>query len=80
MKSLLLYYRPTCPYCAKVLGFMRENSITLEMKNLEENSEFRQELIKIGGKGQIPCVIIDGQAMYESDDIINWLKENLIQN
>ena len=40
------------------------------------DSAVRDELIKIGGDSQVPCLTIDGQAMYESDDIIDWLKEN----
>ena len=34
------------------------------------------DLIRIGGMMQTPCLMIDGKAMYESDDIIEWLKEN----
>ncbi|MDR2716000.1 MAG: glutathione S-transferase N-terminal domain-containing protein, partial [Coriobacteriaceae bacterium] len=30
-------------------------------------------LIKIGGKKQIPCLVIEGKALYESDDIIAYL-------
>jgi len=44
--------------------------------NVQESSESREELISIGGQSQIPCLVIDGKALYESDDIIEWLKEN----
>ena len=40
------------------------------------DSNATTELIQIGGKTQVPCLIIDGQALYESDDIIDWLKKN----
>ena len=46
------------------------------MKNTRENPAFLEELVKIGGKSQVPCLVIDGRALYESDDIIEWLKEN----
>ena len=75
MPKLELYYRPTCHYCQKVLGFMNQNGIVLTMHNVLEGDN-RNNLIKIGGMPQIPCLIIDGRAMYESDDIIDWLKEN----
>ena len=48
------------------------------MKNTQENPAYREELIKIGGKPQVPCLVIDGQALYESDDIIDWIKSNLV--
>jgi len=76
MHQLTLYYKPTCGFCAKVFQFMEQNSITVPMKNVLENSEFRNELLNSGGKTQIPCLVIDGRALYESDDIIKWLSKN----
>lgn len=77
MSQLTLYYMTTCPYCQKVLNFMKENDITVPLKNTQETSENRQELLQIGGKTQVPCLVIDGKALYESNDIIKWMKENL---
>ena len=72
MQELVLYYQPTCGYCFKVLNFMKKNDISIPLKNTSDYS-IRQELIDIGGKGQVPCLLIDGKAMYESDDIIDYL-------
>lgn len=76
MHELTLFYKPTCPYCLKVLHFMGQNDISIPMKNTAENSETRQELMTIGGKTQIPCLVIDGKALYESNDIVQWLGKN----
>ncbi|MCH9634385.1 MAG: hypothetical protein S4CHLAM7_11330 [Chlamydiae bacterium] len=73
--SLVLYYSPSCPYCHKVTRFMEENNITLEMKDVNKPG-IRDELIKIGGKGQVPCLVHNGKALYESNEIITWLSEN----
>ena len=72
--DLKLYYKPECPFCKKVLRFMEKNDIELELKNIhdQENKEF---LVEKGGTNQVPCLFIDGKAMYESDDIIEFLKE-----
>ena len=59
---------------------MEQNNIGLPMKNISANSEFRQELITLGGKGQVPCLMIDGKPMYESEDIMEWLKTNWSHN
>lgn len=56
---------------------MEQNGIDLPKKDIRANPENRQELLNIGGKGQVPCLVIDGKAMYESDDIIDWMKNNL---
>ncbi|MDF2550541.1 MAG: glutaredoxin [Chlamydiales bacterium] len=73
--SLTLYYFAECPYCQKVLRFMKEHKIELEMKNTREGT-WQEELIRIGGKSQVPCLVIDGAPLYESEDIIQWLATN----
>ena len=76
MPDVTLYYKPTCPYCQKVLAYMDQNGINLRLKDVLASPENKQELIKIGGKGQVPCLVTDGKALYESDDIIKWLGKN----
>ena len=46
------------------------------MRDLNVDAGAREALIEIGGKGQVPCLIIDGKALYESADIVRWLEEN----
>ena len=72
---MVLYYLPTCPYCMKVLRFMSEEGISLELAdtNVPEN---RQKLIAVGGKNQVPCLFINGEPLYESNDIIEYLRNN----
>ena len=54
---------------------MKQNNIVVPLKD-RTNPAVRDELIKIGGKTQTPCLVIDGKTLYESDAIIKWLKEN----
>ena len=80
MYDLVLYYYPTCPYCRKVTRFIDKNDLDqIELKNINQDDEAEAELIEIGGKRQVPCLFIDGEPLYESDDIINWLKSNVIE-
>ena len=74
--DLLLYMRPTCPFCQLVEMTIADLGISINRVDLDQTPEQKKELIKIGGKGQVPCLLIDGSAMYESQAIINWLKEN----
>lgn len=76
MSRLTLYHKPGCPYCRKVITFTQQNGISVLLRNRDENPRIRQELIDIGGKPQVPCLAIDGKAIYESDDIIQWFKKN----
>ena len=73
LENHILYYKPTCPYCLKVLRYMDDEDIQLEMRNTLEGRN-AADLVAIGGKQQVPCLIIDGQALYESNDIIAYLR------
>ena len=81
MYKLVLYYFPTCPYCKKVTRFIDEHDLEeIELKNINQNQEAEEELIETGGKRQVPCLFIDGEPLYESNDIINWLKSNIVED
>lgn len=69
-----LYYKKPCPYCTRVLRFMEKNKITLDMRDTLQPGN-QNDLIRVGGKKQVPCLVIDGKAMYESNDIIDYLRQ-----
>lgn len=73
-QNLVLYMKSTCPWCHKVLDFMSENNIELtEVRDIVKDESAREELVRVGGKQQVPCLFIDGKPLYESSDIIAWL-------
>ena len=76
---LELFYKPTCPYCQKVLRYMSEAGIEGEitLRNVAEDDAAAERLILVGGKWQVPCLFIGGAPLYESDDIVAWLRDNL---
>ena len=74
--QLMLYHFQGCPYCARVRDYLSKEGIQIPMKDIHENPVYGKELLKIGGKSQVPCLVIDGKALYESGDIIEWFKKN----
>ncbi len=73
MHKLVLYYFDTCPFCQKVLRVVREKNIALTLKDIHKNPQDKAELLRIGGKTQVPCLVIDDVPMFESSDIVAWL-------
>lgn len=71
--SYELFYMPTCPFCQKVLSYMKDKGIELPSRDITAEPEARQQLKSVGGKVQVPCLFIDGKPLYESDDIIAFL-------
>ena len=74
--ELVLYMRPGCSYCEKVQSFMAANKITVPLKNISQHASICEELMGLGGKQQVPCLVINAKALYESSDIIEWFKKN----
>lgn len=78
--DLVLYYKPTCPYCQRVLRFMQNKGIEIPLRDIVADNDARDYLVEYGGKAQVPCLFIDGEPLYESMDIIKWLNANVDVN
>ena len=74
--SVVLYHDIPCPYCKRVRAYLEEAGIVIDMKDIMADPSYWEELLTNGGKGQVPCLFIDGKPLYESLDIIEWFKTN----
>lgn len=70
-----LYVSETCPYCRKVMDYFDEQGIVYNKRSVSEPENLNM-LLKLGGKAQVPFLddIENGISMYESDDIIEYVK------
>lgn len=73
---LELYKFDACPYCQRVMKVIEEKKIKVTYLDIYENTNNMQKLMLITGKKTVPCLFIDGDPMFESQDIINWLLRN----
>ncbi len=72
--ELVLYKFNACPYCQKVMDYLKQHPLPLTYKDIRQEPALREELVSLGGKGQVPCLVVDGTPMYESDEIVKYLK------
>tara|TARA_B100001059_G_scaffold28432_1_gene23030 strand:- start:137 stop:502 length:366 start_codon:yes stop_codon:yes gene_type:complete len=84
-KHLSLYNFSNCPFCIKVRRFMHENSINIEILDAANDDTHKSDLMNYGGKYQAPCLRIsepngEDEWLYESDDIISYLKKLTTNN
>jgi glutathione S-transferase len=72
-----LYYKPTCPFCQRVMQMAENFNVELELKDVSESEEFMAELIEKGGKQSVPFLVDTERNifMYESSDIIDHLRD-----
>jgi glutaredoxin len=79
-QSLALYQLPACPFCVKVRRAMKRNGLNIELRNINQQNDYREELIREGGKRTVPCLRIAGdngqfEWLYESKSIISYLEK-----
>ena len=74
-KQYTLYQFPECPFCQLVLREIDKLGIDIPLKNTRLDSTAKQELIDLTGRTQVPCLVIDGEPMLESMDIVAYLRQ-----
>jgi glutaredoxin 3 len=72
-RELVLYASQTCGYCHRVQAHLDRLGLEVLTRDIHVEPPAREELIAKTGRGQVPCLFIDGQALFESADIMDWL-------
>lgn len=80
--GLYLYQFEACPFCVKVRRYLKREGISLPIVDATRDPG-RSELAKGGGKIQTPCLKIEKAGadtvwLYESNDIIAYLRANVV--
>ncbi len=76
---LQLYHRLHCPYSKRVRDHIDEHKLNDQIEYIEigEDPSAEERLNALTGRSQVPCLVIDGEPMLESGDIVQWLQTNL---
>lgn len=79
MKEYKLFMKETCPYCKKVMRVIDKYDMDqVQLVDILKEDGAKDYLIEKGGKDMVPCLFVDGKPMYESSDIIKYLKEEFL--
>lgn len=70
-KNLALYQYHMCPFCVKVRRTMKRLNLNIELRDAKGNETFADELVREGGKKQVPCLRIQN-----ADGTVNWMYES----
>lgn len=77
-RQLVLYKFDSCPYCRRVMRLVDQLELadSIEYRDTRTDPRWRSDLRQRTGRTQVPCLFIDGEAMFESADINDWLQRN----
>lgn len=74
-----LYMQDGCPFCRKVETAARQMGLIAGKDYIVIDSApstpGRETVVKVGGKSMVPFLVDAETSMYESDDIIAYLKK-----
>lgn len=77
-KNIEMYQFFACPFCIKTRRTIRALNLNIITREVS-SGEYREELLKNGGKVQAPCLKITDddkvQWMYESSVIVDYLNQ-----
>jgi glutaredoxin len=79
--NLQLYHKWQCPYSARVRDFVDEHRLgdKIDYVEIHEAEGAQDKLAVLTGKTQVPCLVVDGKPMLESSEIVQWLRQNLVE-
>lgn len=63
MAAVTVYSKPNCMQCQFTKRFLKENDIAFETKDVEEDEEALQEVMKLGFKS-LPVVSAEGKEPF----------------
>jgi len=78
-KTLTLYQYNACPFCVKVRRQILRLGLNIELKDAQNDTQAKNELLQGGKQLQVPCLRIqEGENvkwLYESGDINAYLQK-----
>lgn len=81
VSGLSLYQLYACPFCIKTRRAIHQLNVNIELRDIGKNPKHRKVLQEQGGRVMAPCLRIDESDgvrwLYESNDIISYLKQQL---
>jgi glutaredoxin 3 len=74
MPNVIIYTSNTCPYCVSTKDYLKQKGVAYEERNVNENTAYRKELMKLGYMS-VPVLKIDDEVIvgFDTDKIDNLL-------
>jgi glutathione S-transferase len=76
-----VYISERFPFCQKVLRAADEMGLqkgkNYQVIDASAGTAGREKVLEVGGKGMVPFLIDGEHSMYESDDIVQYLRDHL---
>ncbi|MCH8244364.1 glutaredoxin family protein [Patescibacteria group bacterium] len=68
MADVTIYTTPTCVYCKAAKEFFKENNIEYVEKNVAEDEQARDAMVKMSGQLGVPVIDVKGNIIIGFDE------------
>lgn len=76
MANVKLYYSDMCDRSTRVREYITAKKIEgIEFKDATKDMELQVEIYKIGGKSEVPMLVLDDKVIYGEEEIIENLSK-----
>lgn len=77
--KVVIYTKPTCPYCIKAKDFFKDNEIKYDEIDVSNNDTLRQKLIEQTGSKTVPLIFINDQYIGGCTDMLAMAEEGRLK-
>ncbi len=67
MKKVKVYSTPTCPWCIKLKGYLKEKNVEFEDIDVSSNEAAAKEMMEKSGQIGVPVIDIEGEIIVGFD-------------
>ena len=68
--AITVYMRPTCPYCVRAMGLLKQKGAEFEAIDVSQHPERRPEMIqRANGRTTVPQIFIGDKHVGGCDDL-----------
>lgn len=75
-----LYHLQYCPYSKRVRDFIASKGLEsiIVYHDVGKDRDAMKVLRDLTGKTQVPCLVIDGKPLLESEKIVSFLEDHVV--
>jgi monothiol glutaredoxin len=75
-ENIVAWIKPGCPWCKGLVGWMREQGLECEIRDVIGKQEHYREMVGKTGQALAPCVEIDGHVLADTSaqEVEDWMR------
>jgi len=67
MPKVVVYSTEWCPWCVRLKEWLKQNKVSFEEKNIEQDEEAAAEMIRKSGQEKVPVADVGGKIVIGFD-------------